>query len=53
MENTLRGDQGDYVLAMEHLKLGNEELINNWQNIEESDCVHISCIIATNGWLKL
>ena len=29
MENTLGVDQGNYVLAMDHLKLGNEELINN------------------------
>ena len=37
MENTLGVDRVNYVLAMDHLKLGNEELIiNNWQNIEES-----------------
>ena len=36
MENTLGVDRGNYVLAMDHLKLGNEELIINWQNIEES-----------------
>ena len=29
MENTLGVDQGNYVLAMDHLKLGNEELIIN------------------------
>ena len=29
MENTLGGDRSDYVLAMDHFKLGNEELINN------------------------
>ena len=33
MENTLGVDRVNYVLAMDHLKLGNEELIIN---IEES-----------------
>ena len=29
IENTPGVDWGNYVLAMDHLKLGNEELINN------------------------